>query len=483
MSVLRPRFLVALVALAVALVSVVQLQGARDGITITPQVFDDTPVTLYRTEGADGGLVVVSHGFAGSRRMMEAISLTLARAGHTVVAFDYLGHGRHPGRLSPDITSITGTTEDLVQQTLDVVSEARRRTGRQALSLIGHSMATDVIVRAAARLDDVESVVAVSMYSEAVTPSHPERLLILSGAQETRLRAVALETVAQLGDPAEGETVTQGGITRRAVVAPYVGHVGVLWSPVTLRETAAWIGTRVIPAQTGPWIAGLLGALIVLIWPLARLCPKAEAKPPPTRLNAVLSTVLPAPLAVLASAAPMPMLGLSGFGPLALTFAVWGLGALVLLRWRPAAALRPAVYGMALLLVWGLGVHGLAMDRYAAAFLPSGPRLPLMLALLPATLIFAIADRAVVQGRHVLLRWALRLPFILALMVAMIWNAADIGMVFTVLPVFVLFLAVYGTMAHWVEARTGPLGPMLGAGVILAWSVAASTPLFAVAAS
>ncbi|MGZ2259417.1 alpha/beta hydrolase [Roseobacter sp. A03A-229] len=478
MSSSRLRSIIALCAVVLAFVSILRLETARERLSMTSHVFGDTPVTLYRAQAAEGALVVVSHGFAGSRQMMEAVSLTLARAGHTVVAFDYLGHGRHPGRLSPDITSLTGTTEDLVQQTLDVVAEARALTGMQAVSLVGHSMATDVVVRAAARLQDVESVVAISMYSEAVTPTHPERLLILSGAQESRLRAVALEAVAQVGLAAENETRVEGDIQRRAAVAPVVGHVGVLWSPVTLRETAAWIGGGAGPVRTGPWIAALLAALLALSWPLARLLPKVKRASPPTRTRAALAACLPAPLAVLASAIPMPVLGLSGFGPLALVFATWGVGALALLRLRPAIALGPAALGALCLGLWGLGVYGLAMDRYAAAFLPSGPRLPLMLALLPATLIFALADRAMVQGRHILLRVALRLPFLAALMAAMVWNVADIGMVFTVLPVFVLFLCVYGTMARWVEARTGPLGPMIGAGVILAWSIAASTPLF-----
>lgn len=481
MSSLRLRSVIALCAVVLAFVSILRLETAREGLSMTSHVFGDTPVTLYRAQAAEGALVVVSHGFAGSRQMMEAVSLTLARAGHTVVAFDYLGHGRHPGRLSPDITSLTGTTEDLVQQTLDVVAEARALTGMNTVSLVGHSMATDVVVRAAARLEDVESVVAISMYSEAVTPTHPERLLILSGAQESRLRAVALEVVAQVGQAAENETRAEGDIQRRAAVAPVVGHVGVLWSPVTLRETAAWIGEAAAPVRTGPWIAALLAALVALSWPLAGLLPKAKRAAPPARTRAILAAFLPAPLAVLASAIPLPMLGLSGFGPLALVFATWGVGALALLRWRPAIALGPAALGAFCLCLWGLGVYGLAMDRYAAAFLPSGPRLPLMLALLPATLIFAVADRAMVQGRHILLRLALRLPFLAALMAAMVWNVADIGMVFTVLPVFVLFLCVYGTMARWVEARTGPLGPMIGAGVILAWSIAASTPLFSAA--
>lgn len=479
--------LVSITALCLICVSLVQLENARADIQIRHLKFDDTPVTRYLGEGA-GQLVVVSHGFAGSRQMMEGISMSLARAGHSVYAFDYLGHGRHPGLLSPDITTLTGTTEDLVQQTLDVVRAAQTDAGDDRVALVGHSMATDVIIRAAERLERVNAVTAISMYSESVTPTHPQRLLILSGAQETRLRAVALSNLHQIRDAPEGVTVQQGEVQRRAAVAPYVGHVGVLWSPVTSQEIVDWLGGKgewvagqIAPAVTGPWIAGLLGGIFMLFWPLSRLLPKTEAQTPPSLKRAILSVLIPAPLAVLGSFLDLPLLGLSGFGALFLFFAIWGVVGLLVLGWRPGGEARPAILSGMLLLLWALAAFALALDAYGAAFLPAGPRLPLMLALVPAMLVFALADRAAVQGRHGVVRIALRIPVVLALFGAMLLNVADLGMLFTVLPVFVLFLAVYGTMAQWAAQRAGPLGPALASGVVLAWSIAGSTPLFATA--
>lgn len=481
-------FLLSLGAACVILLSLVELEGARSDVQIRDMVFGQTPVTEYLGEGA-GQLVVVSHGFAGSRQMMEGIALSIARAGHSVYVFDYLGHGRHPDALSPDITTVTGTTEDLVQQTLDVVREAQARSGDDRVALVGHSMATDVIIRAAERLNDVNVVIAISMYSEAVTPTHPKRLLVLSGAQETRLREVAMSTLNQVREASEGVTVQRDQVMRRAAVAPYVGHVGVLWSPVTSQESVDWLGGKrewfegeIAPAVTGPWIAGLLAGVFSLFWPLLRLLPKARARKAPSSLRrAVLSVLIPVPFAILASCIDLPLLGLSGFGALFLFFAVWGSVGLIVLGWRPVIEARQTVLSVLLLLIWGLGAFALALDTYGAAFLPIGPRLTLMLALIPAMLVFALSDRASVDGRHWLMRLALRIPVVLALFGAMLLNVADIGMLFTVLPVFVLFLAVYGTMAHWAAQRAGPLGPALASGIILAWSIAASTPLFATA--
>ncbi|MEM8970513.1 MAG: alpha/beta fold hydrolase [Pseudomonadota bacterium] len=434
-------------------------------------------MTIYRGAKSISSLVLVSHGFSGSRQMMESISLTLAQAGHTVVAFDYLGHGRNRNALSPEINSLTGATEDLIQQTLEVASKAKALTGLKRVALVGHSMATDVVIRAAEQLPNVDGVVAISMYSEAVTPNHPDRLLIVSGAYETRLRAVALNALGQLGDRLENVTIALGDVERRAVAAPWVGHVGVLWSSVTARETAAWLGEPTEPVSTGLWIAILLGAIVLLFHPVASLLPEAPLEPTPPLRKAIMASVLPAPIAFLAGISGLSVLGLAGFGAMALCLATWGALSLAILRPKMRVSL-PGIAATLLVLAWGLALFAVALDRYAAAFLPTGPRLTLMAILLPATLLFALADRALVHGRHLVLRIFLRIPFFAVLLSAMVMQPTSIGMLFTVIPVLALFMLVFGTMAGWAAKWVGILGPGIATGVILSWSIAASTPLF-----
>ena len=477
MNAARVSLLVAIVALVVAISSVIRLEGLRSSVEIETRHFGETPVTIYRGPETAPSLVVISHGFAGSRQMMEAVSLTLARSGHVVASFDYIGHGRHREALSPDINSLTGTTEDLVRQTLDVVTQAREQTGLDAVSLIGHSMATDVVVRAAGRLEGVRNVVAISMYSEAVTQDHPSRLLIVSGAHEERLREIAVDAVAQLGARVEGETVTRDAAERRAVAAPWVGHVGVLWSSVTSSEISAWLGQPGAPVSTAPWIVALLAAIIVLFWPVASHLPNTTPVQALPLRRSVLASLLPAPVALLAGLSGLPALGLAGFGALALFFGVWGCVALLVLR--PSVKLRHQDAWAALaLLVWALLIFALAMDRYAAAFLPTGPRVMLMGFLMPATIVFAIADRVMVHGRHPFIRILLRVPCFAALLGVMIIGQREVGVLFTVLPVLLLFYLVYGTMAAWASRHSAPFWAGGASGIILAWSIAASTPLF-----
>jgi len=495
--------LCAVAAILFALLAAGMLERQRAGLEVESLQLAGSPATIWRPAGGDAGqggpppLVVVAHGYAGSRQMMQSIAIALARAGFVVATFDFHGHGRHPEPLSGDVTSLEGATARLVEQT---VAAARAALGRPdvagPVSLVGHSMATDVVVRAAARLGDVAAVVAISMYSDAVSAESPERLLILSGAWEGRLRDVALDRLRQV-DPAagEGETVVAGDVARRAVAAPGVGHVGVLYSPTTLVETRDWIaGAAFDPAgrppagdlpRLWPWTLLLLGSILALAWPLAGLLgPPRPARAPALGGRRVLAVAAAPVLPALAAATLMPSgaLGLGAFGALAAFFGVWGavqLAVLSAVPWRAGRVTRGiGLAGLFLLLAWGLGLFAPALDRYGAAFVPTGPRLAVMGLLLAGTLPFCLADALIARGARLPVRAGLRLLPLAVLFGAMLITP-PLGTAFTVLPVIVLFWMVYGLAGGWVAARAGPAASGLGLGIILAWALAASTPLIA----
>ncbi|MFK7764960.1 MAG: alpha/beta hydrolase [Roseobacter sp.] len=448
-------------------------------------------VTIYRadaTGATDGPLVIVAHGFAGSRQMMQYISRDLARAGFVVAAYDFYGHGRDGRHLSPDVTRIEGTTQQLVNQTKAIVRavQADLRTSGP-IALVGHSMATDIVIRAADELPAVAAIVAISMYSDAITPTFPERLLVLSGAMEHRLRAVGREVVAQLDATAsEGETVRAGDVQRRTVSVPNTEHVAVLFSPVTIEETRAWIAGAFSrnasdgAPRSGPAILVVLFAIVVLIWPVSRVFNGASKPPAPLSYKqfffVLAAPVVPAFLAT--SLGGGSLLGTAAFGSLLVFFLIWGLVALCALWWCGRRPEMPNLAAAAFLVFWALAIFGLALDRYAAAFVPTGPRLPLTFCLLLGTLPFALADRLLVASAPLWQRGIARLLPIVILAACMILNPENMGVSFTVLPVMVLFYTVYGTMARAVARRTSPETAALALGGILAWSVASSTPLF-----
>jgi len=483
--------LVALLCLALGTWSALVYSRQAQNLSVEHIRVGETPVTLYRAKDLEPLTpVVVAHGFGGSRQMMHALSTAIARAGHPVLAFDFIGHGRHPGALSRDITTLDGTTRQLVGQTLTMIQSAADRFETDLPpALLGHSMATDILIRAAEERGETGPIVAISMYSDAVTPTFPEQLLIVSGEWEPHLRSVALEKLHQI-DPqaAEGTTATNGDIDRRALFAPFTEHVGVLYSPHTLAEAVSWISGRSEPRgdavslmpRPGFWIVGLLFAIWALFWPVSKLLPLSRA-PALTVSIKRFPAIAACPVLFAGGALFLPIPApndLAVFGPLAAFFGVWGAVQLALLRPQHLQIKRADILGAALLLLWGLGVFALTMDAIWASFVPAGPRIGIMLMLCAGTIPFMMADQLLSDHASWWRIGALRVPPLVTLGTVMGLQPTSLGVGFTVLPVLVLFYLVYGTMGRWVARRTGPIGPGIGLGVILAWSIAASTPLF-----
>ena len=477
-------------AALLAILSALMLERQSAGLAVDRMTLAGSPATITRPAATrPAPLVVIAHGYAGSRQMMRPFAISLARAGLAVVSIDLEGHGRNAAPMGADISSIEGTTAQLVAQVEAAARAALDLPGIEGpVSLLAHSMGTDVVIRAAERLGGAASVVAVSMYSDAVTPQAPARLLMISGAAEGRLREVALDRLRQVASQAgEGETVAEAGVLRRAVAIPLVGHVGVLYHPSSLTEARDWIVAAAgLPQARAPvaasyalWLAMLLGATLMLAWPLlSAFGPRAEARPAPLGriLPAVAAPVVPAVLA--AWLVPDGALGLSAFGKLAAFLAVWGAVQLVALRGAAPPLWPLGAAGLAAFLAWGL-VFALALDRYGAAFVPAGPRARVALLLLPGALLFALADARLVAGQPPWLRLAARAAPLAALLAAMVF-APRLGVAFTALPVMVLFWLVYGTAARAVSARSGIGAAGIGAGIALAWALAASTPLVAI---
>jgi len=170
-----------LLSLGIIALSVFMLERGRAGLVITDLTEGMTPVTLYQQPGSAGPLVVVAHGFAGSQQLMLAFPLTLAQSGYSVLAFDFEGNGRNPLPMSGDVNAIEGTTQRLVDETFRVLAAGRALPDvGPEVTLPRHSMATDIIARAAIADGAVDAVVGISMFSQAVTAAQPTRLLVIS---------------------------------------------------------------------------------------------------------------------------------------------------------------------------------------------------------------------------------------------------------------------------------------------------------------
>ncbi len=422
--------------------------------------------------------------------MMAAWSESFARAGYIAVALDLEGHGRNPVPMSGDVTSLEGTTRILLEEIARVTDWAVELPGAEGrVVMVGHSMSSDLVVRAGIADTRVEAVVAISLFSQAVTEEAPENLLIVNGAWEAALRAEAQRVMGEL-DAVEGETVgvPGEGFARRAVAVPYAEHVGVLWAGGGLREAVDWANASLgrsgeTPvARLGFGIVLMLAGAVMLAAPLARALPEGAAPEGlPRRVFWVLALVpaVVAPLvAVQVEVGVLPVLvadylavhlGLYG---LFVTIGAWVAG------WRPEW--RGAGWGIVLAL-FGIGIFGLLMDRYVASFVPHAGRVPIILAIVPGAVLAMWADAVLTRATWAALwqRIVVRGAFLGSLAIAVALDFERLFFLVLIFPVILLFYATFGMMGRWVGRRTGStLAVGIGLGLLLGWALGVSFPMY-----
>lgn len=497
----RLRALTGLVALTLAALCIWQLERDSKGLVIAAlNGTGSTPATLFhRADAAPAPLVVIAHGFAGSQQLMHPFALTLAQSGYLVATFDFMGHGRNPLPMSGDVASVDGTTRLLMAEVGRVTDAALAHPladGRAAL--LGHSMASDIVVRQALADDRVAATVAVSMFSEAVTATAPANLLIIAGDWEGMLKTEALRAL-HLTDPdaVAGQTVGDpgSGTARQAVFAPMVEHIGVLYSTTSLSGAQAWLDatfgrvSKTDAVQRGGWIALLLVSVVALGWPLAALLPAGGIAAPSLPAGKFLLTAgLPALLTPLIlwpfDTRFLPVL-VADY--LALHFAVYGALTLALLAWLTRA--RPqgsrlwarSLWIAAAVAVFGIAVFGGVLDRYVASFFPHAGRVSVIAAMALGAVPFMLGDAFLTMGGRAAI-WrtvTVRAAFLASLGLAVALDFERLLFLLIILPVILLFFILFGVIGGWVGRRTGlPAAGGIGLGLVLAWSLGVTFPLF-----
>lgn len=481
-----------------------QLLAATEGLVVERTALGSTPVTIFRPASPERApVILVAHGFAGSQQLMHPFAITLARSGYVAVTFDFLGHGRNPVTLRGSVTDGEEATDALLAELGEVADFARfmpESDGR--LAVLGHSMASDIVVRHAQANPDVAATVAVSMFSPAVTATSPRNLLVIVGALEPGLKEEGLRVVA-LG-AAEGRAVegaTYGsfadGTARRVAFADGVEHIGVLYSAESLTEARDWLNAAFGRTQVGPpeargrWLGLLILGLIVLAWPLARLLPRVADR----RLGASLPWRRLLPLAI-APALVTPLILWSvptDFLPivvgdyLAAHFALYGVltAAGLALVGSPRPPTGPVARGalaasIAAATAYAVAAFGLPIDLFATSFLPVPVRLPLLLAVLAGTLPYFLADEWLTRGEAAP-GWsyaATKLCFCLSLAIAVALDLRELFFLIIVVPVILVLFVVYGLLSAWTYHRTNhPFVAGCANAVAFAWAIAATFPL------
>jgi dienelactone hydrolase len=471
------------------------------GLRVEPVTIGTTPATLYRPPGAPRGpVVVIAHGFAGSQALMTGFAVTFARNGLTAITYDLLGHGRNPAPLTGSITEIDGATMSLLREVQAVAAYART-VGDGRLAILGHSMAADIVVRAAEADPAIQATLAISMFSPAVTDSVPKNLLVVVGDWEPGLKAEALRVASLVS----GATPARPGITygdvasgtgRRVAFAPHVEHASVLYSQVTMRETQAWLDQvfgrppSSYADARGPWIVLLIAGIILLIWPLAQVLPVVATPASGAGLGwralwpiiLVPMILVPLVLRVVPTAFLPTLVG----DYLAVHFLAYGLVTGLLLAWRGGwSGVWPRAWGASLLASLGAtvlvaGLLPLALDAYVTAFLPSAHRLVLIAVMLAGTLAYFLTVEWATHGPGKAKGGyaAAKLAFLVSLVIAVALDFERLFFLVLIVPVIVLFFLVTGLLSRWIYNRTGhPFVAAIACAVLFAVAIGVTFPL------
>ena len=511
------RWLAALAILAIVL-ALSQLRRAEADVRITPTVVGTTPVTLYRpADGRPAPVVLIAHGFAGSQELMQSFALCFARNGYIAVTFDFPGHGRNPRPLTGSITQVNGATQTLLHS-LEDIGRFARGLGDGRMAVLGHSMASDIVVRYAEETPTVAATIAVSMFSPAVTASAPRDLLVIAGDWEGMLKREALRAVNLAIQPAlavAGHTYgdMQSGTARRAAFSAHVEHVSVLFSQDSLRESLNWLdqafGTvRTSPARfdaRGPWIMLLIGGLVLLGRPLSTLLPRLAA-PPLGAGRAGRRLWLPLLLPMVATplllrVVPTHFLPVLVGDYLAAHFALYGIltaACLYLTRrvtadvptplpelavggHRADSAIRFGV-ATAAVIAYGFVAIVWPINSFFTAFVPGPARTLLVLAMLIGTLSYFLADEWLTRGVGAArgAYAASKVALVISLAFAVYLDFERLFFLVIIVPVILLFFVVYGLISSWAYRRTGqPLVGAIACAVALAWAIGVTFPLLA----
>ena len=513
-----PRAAVALVAVAALLFGILRLDAARDGVTIERTQVGAMPVTVFHPAGSGPApLVVIAHGFAGSQQLMQPLALSLARNGYVAVTFDFPGHGRNPDPMTGGLADQQESLRVLLASLEQLTTWSRRLAGPDGrYAMLGHSMASDIVVRHAQAHEEVLATVALSLFAPSIqadTPGDsPRNLIVIDGALEPHvMHAEALRVIGRVAGPDAKERVTYGrfedGTARRAAFSAGVEHIAVLYSIDTATEAVAWLdqaygrpasGPRTLAAYGLP-LAALLGGVLGLAWLCAPALPRVavpraawlspasalDSQPWRWRRFWQLAVIPAVATPLLLWKMPTDTLPILLGDYLMLHFGLYGLLTALGMWWYGGPALARMRRGSMLVATllataFGLLAVGVPVDRYLFNLTPVPVRWPVILALAACTLPWFIVDEALTRSTRAprAAYFATKACFLASLALAIGLNPGRLFFLALIVPAILLLFVVYGLFSRWSFRATGhPAVAAVANAIVFAWFIGVTFPL------
>ena len=472
---------------------VYNLEKSSDGLLNTSFNVEQTPTFLTHKEETSSVLVIIAHGFGGSSNFMKSLSNSIATAGHRTVRFDLLGHGINPVAFSGDVSNSEGPSVQFINQLNSVIDFYKIKFSPSHIVLVGHSMATDIIIRTAATRRDITSLIALSAYTNKKLTEKIPNIFVLNGEWENNLVKKTKELFISSGikNPELNKIYYEPktNYLRKMSSIKNSEHVGILYMPNTQKEIGEWfieLGLSERPHQInhiGLLLLCTLFNLLVLFLCLIRFFPKKKSfglTLYKTRFFTFIIIVLLLPFLQfinLFKATNFPV-----FNYLITFFFIVGILSYFLtpVSFRKVVIDSFNVYSFFFLIFFFVGLFGYIIDNYVSTFIGDGGRINIFCFFLVPCFLFSLSAQKLYQVKNY---WVylniFKLSIVISLGVAIFLNFDDLFLLSYAILILLLYWILFGFLSSLFNRRYFYfLSNSLSNGVILAWTLSTTLPLY-----
>jgi len=427
---------------------------------------------------------IICHGYAGSKEMMRQLAFDISNAGSNAVIFDFIGHGSNAQKLINNPTELSGTTQQLVDQLIDIIDFLKTKYGSEIkINLIGHSMASDIVIRASEN-QDISSIAAISPYSTKVTSNFPRDLLLTSGQFERHLRKHSLK-FTQLIDPVANENIeySNGTVRRKASYTKNTGHVSVIYSPHTSREIIEWFDlTNYERSIWATHIIWILLSLTMITYGLSRLQfskAKYHEKQKLSSIRLTIVSVTSLAIAFFSGLLEYQPFSLFGFGSIAAYFGLYGLAILILCKEARDNLENFSLYSFLKLAVAFLFL-AILINQFIGSYYITNHRLYAFLIMIIPITIFCVAIENLIAFSSTALAVLIRILPIIGFSILLAIFPNKYGVMFTTVPIYIFYFLVFGYIGKFQRNQIGSYTTGATNGIFLTFAFAATNPIFSV---
>ena len=427
---------------------------------------------------------IICHGYAGSKEMMRQLAFDISNAGSNAVIFDFIGHGSNAQKLINNPTELSGTTQQLVDQLIGIIDFLKTKYGSEIkINLIGHSMASDIVIRASEN-QDISSIAAISPYSTKVTSNFPRDLLLTSGQFERHLRKHSLK-FTQLIDPVANENIeySNGTVRRKASYTKNTGHVSVIYSPHTSREIIEWFDlTNYERSIWATHIIWILLSLTMITYGLSRLQfskAKYHEKQKLSSIRLTIVSVTSLAIAFFSGLLDYQPFSLFGFGSIAAYFGLYGLAILILCKEARDNLENFSLYSFLKLAVAFLFL-AILINQFIGSYYITNHRLYAFLIMIIPITIFCVAIENLIAFSSTALAVLIRIMPIIGFSILLAIFPNKYGVMFTTVPIYIFYFLVFGYIGKFQRNQIGSYTTGATNGIFLTFAFAATNPIFSV---